>query len=125
MTNFEMVAEFMDAFDQEVHTSARMADEDTQKLRLELILEEFKELVDATQKSDIIEVADALTDLLYVIYGAGHAFGLDLDTCFKEVHASNMSKLGDDGKPIHREDGKVLKGPNYFQPNLHKCLNWS
>ena len=125
MTNFEMVAEFMTAFDQDVHTTVHMPDEETQELRVELIREELQELVDSIQDSDTIEIADALTDLLYVIYGAGHAFGLDLDTCFKEVHASNMSKLGDDGKPIHREDGKVLKGPNFFQPNLHKCLNWS
>lgn len=120
-----MVAEFMSAFDQDVHTTVHMPDEETQELRVELIREELQELVDSIRDSDTIEIADALTDLLYVIYGAGHAFGLDLDTCFKEVHASNMSKLGDDGKPIHREDGKVLKGPNFFQPNLHKCLNWS
>ena len=125
MTNFEMVAEFMTAFDQDVHQTAHMPDEEVQQLRVELIREELQELVDSIRDSDTIEIADALTDLLYVIYGAGHAFGLDLDTCFKEVHASNMSKLGDDGKPIHREDGKVLKGPNFFQPNLHKCINWS
>jgi predicted HAD superfamily Cof-like phosphohydrolase len=125
MTNFEMVAEFMSAFDQDVHKEVHMPDTDTQKLRVELIREELQELVDAIENSDTIEIADALTDLLYVVYGAGHAFGLDLDCCFKEVHASNMSKLGDDGKPIHREDGKVLKGPSFFQPNLHKCLNWS
>jgi predicted HAD superfamily Cof-like phosphohydrolase len=125
MTNFEMVAEFMTAFDQEVHTNVHIPNEDTQKLRVALIEEELGELSDAIRDNDIIEVADALTDLLYVVYGAGHAFGLDLDKCFKEVHASNMSKLGDDGKPIHREDGKVLKGPSFFQPNLHKCLNWS
>ena len=125
MTNFEMVAEFMTAFDQDVHTKAHMPDDDTQLLRVELIREELEELKDAIAENDIIEVADALTDLLYVVYGAGHAFGLDLDTCFKEVHRSNMSKLGDDGKPIHREDGKVIKGPNFSEPNLHKCLNWS
>ena len=125
MTNFEMVAEFMSAFDQEVHTKVKWRDAETQKLRVALIEEELQELIIAIRDEDTVEVADALTDLLYVVYGAGHAFGLDLDTCFKEVHASNMSKLGDDGKPIHREDGKVLKGPSYFQPNLHKCLNWS
>lgn len=125
MTNFEMVAEFMSAFGQEVQTSVHMPDVEVQKLRVALIEEELQELVDSIRESDTIEIADALTDLLYVVYGAGHAFGLDLDKCFKEVHASNMSKLGDDGKPIHREDGKVLKGPSFFQPNLHKCLNWS
>jgi predicted HAD superfamily Cof-like phosphohydrolase len=125
MTNFEMVAEFMSAFGQEVNKSATLRNEDVQKLRVALIEEELQELIDAIRDEDTVEVADALTDLLYVVYGAGHAFGLDLDTCFKEVHASNMSKLGDDGKPIHREDGKVLKGPSFFQPNLHKCLNWS
>ena len=125
MTNFEMVAEFMSAFDQDVHTKTHMSDKNTQQLRVELIREELEELKEAIADNDIIEVADALTDLLYVVYGAGHAFGLDLDTCFKEVHRSNMSKLGDDGKPIHREDGKVIKGPNFSEPNLHKCLNWS
>lgn len=125
MTNFEMVSEFMEAFGQDVHTAAHMPNEEVQKLRVALIEEELNELIDAVRESDQIEIADALTDLLYVVYGAGHAFGLDLDKCFKEVHASNMSKLGDDGKPIHREDGKVLKGPSFFQPNLHKCLNWS
>ena len=125
MTNFEMVAEFMTAFDQEVKTSVTTRSDEVQKLRVALIEEELQELIDAIRESDTIEIADALTDLLYVIYGAGHAFGMDLDKCFQEVHRSNMSKLGDDGKPIHREDGKVMKGPNFFQPNLHKCLNWS
>ena len=125
MTNFEMVAEFMTAFDQEVKTSVQMPGKQTEELRIELIREELEELKEAIANSDAVEVADALTDLLYVVYGAGHAFGMDLDRCFTEVHASNMSKLGDDGKPIHREDGKVMKGPDFFQPNLHKCLNWS
>jgi predicted HAD superfamily Cof-like phosphohydrolase len=125
MTNFEMVAEFMTAFEQEVKTSVQMPGKQIEDLRVELIREELEELKEAIANSDAVEVADALTDLLYVVYGAGHAFGMDLDRCFKEVHASNMSKLGDDGKPIHREDGKVMKGPDFFQPNLHKCLNWS
>mgnify|MGYP002414128021 CR=1 FL=1 len=124
MTNFEKVAQFMTAFNQEVHTSVKWRDLDTQKLRVDLIQEELDELKEAFDNEDVIEVADALTDLLYVIYGAGHAYGLDLDKCFEEVHASNMSKLGADGKPIHREDGKVLKGPDFFQPDLNKCLHF-
>ena len=93
------------------------------KLRLDLIKEEFDELKDAIDKKDLLEVADALTDILYVTYGAGHAFGIDLDKCFEEVQNSNMSKLGEDGKPIYNEAGKVMKGPNYFKPDLSKYLN--
>ena len=119
VSNFERVREFMTTFGQEAKTSPEFPSEDIQKLRVELIDEEFKEL----QESDnLVDVADALTDLLVVIYGAGHAYGIDLDACFKEVHRSNMSKLGEDGKPIYREDGKVLKGPNYSEPNLDAVL---
>ena len=119
VSNFERVREFMTTFGQEVKTSPEFPSEDIQKLRVELIDEEFKEL----QESDnLVDIADALTDLLVVIYGAGHAYGIDLDACFKEVHRSNMSKLGKDGKPIYREDGKVLKGPNYSEPDLDAVL---
>ena len=117
-TNFEMVGEFMTAFGQEVKTKAEFPSNDVQMLRVDLIAEELGELKDAINQNNLVEVADALTDLLYVVYGAGHAFGIQLDTCFYEVHASNMSKLGEDGKPIYREDGKVLKGPNFFEPEL-------
>jgi len=123
-TNFELVGDFMQVFGQEVKDIPEMADEDTQKLRYELIAEELQEFKDAMDAMDIVEVADALTDLLYVVYGAGHSFGLDLDCCFAEVHASNMSKLGEDGKPIYREDGKVLKGPGFFKPNLEYVLDF-
>jgi predicted HAD superfamily Cof-like phosphohydrolase len=126
MTNFEMVGEFMETFGQEVKTKPEAPDEKTIALRVDLIEEELKELMQALyhdpDKVDLVEVADALTDILYVTYGAGHAFGIDLDKCFKEVQASNMSKLGEDGKPIYREDGKVLKGKNYFQPDLKSIL---
>ena len=122
MTNFELVGEFMNSFGQEVKTKPEHPNDDTQLLRVELIREELEELKDAVAENDIIEVADALTDLLYVVYGAGHAYGIDLDKCFEEVHASNMSKLGEDGKPIYREDGKVLKGKNFFQPDLKYVL---
>jgi predicted HAD superfamily Cof-like phosphohydrolase len=125
MTNFELVGEFMNAFGQEIKESVRLPSENVQQLRVDLIAEELDELKEALAQGDSVEVADALTDLLYVVYGAGHAFGMDLDRCFQEVHSSNMSKLGDDGKPIYRDDGKVMKGPDFFQPNLHKCLNWS
>lgn len=125
VTNFDRVKKFMKAFGQEVKTSAELPDNDTVDMRLNLIEEEFQELLTAVHdpniKSDkerLVEIADALTDILYVTYGAGHAFGIDLDKCFHEVQASNMSKLGEDGKPIYREDGKVLKGPNYFAPDL-------
>jgi predicted HAD superfamily Cof-like phosphohydrolase len=121
-SNFQKVKEFMETFGQEVKTSPAFPDEDTCKLRVELIAEELKELVEAINDKDIVEVADALTDILYVTYGAGHAFGVDLDACFDEVQRSNMSKLGEDGKPIYREDGKILKGPNYFAPDLTKFI---
>jgi len=121
-TNFELVEDFMLAFGQEVLETPTMPDKAIQDLRVDLIAEELEELEYAIEKEDIVEVADALTDLLYVIYGAGHAFGIDLDACFLEVHNSNMSKLGEDGKPIYRDDGKVLKGPNFFEPDLEKVL---
>lgn len=122
MSNFEMVEDFMEKFGQEVKTEPEFPDNETIALRLELIQEELNELREAIGNADIVEVADALTDILYVTYGAGHAFGIDLDKCFEEVQASNMSKLGEDGKPIYREDGKVLKGKNYFQPDLTSVL---
>ena len=125
MTNFEMVREFMNAFGQEVKTKTEMPDKETQVLRYALIHEELNEFVTAMKQEDLVEVADALTDLLYVVYGAGHTFGLDLDECFFEVHKSNMSKLGENGRPIYREDGKVLKGPNYFAPDLETVLGLS
>jgi len=117
-TNFELAGDFMNAFGQEVLTEPTLPDTSLAKLRLELIREEFEELTVATNAMDIIEIADALTDILYVVYGAGHAFGIDLDACYREVHSSNMSKLGEDGKPIYREDGKVLKGPHFRSPDL-------
>lgn len=121
-TNFEKVENFMIAFKQEVKVQPELADFNTAELRLDLITEELDELSVAVDNDDIVEIADALTDLLYVVYGAGHAYGIDLDECFDEVHRSNMSKLSEDGKPIYREDGKVLKGPNYFTPNLEGVL---
>lgn len=120
MTNFEKVAEFMTAFKQDVETEPGWTS--VSELRYDLIDEELKELRQALDERNLIEVADALTDLLYVVYGAGHSFGINLDKCFEEVHNSNMSKLGEDGEPIYREDGKVLKGPNYWQPDLKKVL---
>ena len=117
-TNFQLAADFMRAFDQQVHEEPVWPDFSTRELRLESIREEYEELEEAIDNNDMVEVADALTDLLYVIYGAGHAFGIDLDACYNEVHASNMSKLGEDGKPMKNEMGKVLKGPNFFEPNL-------
>ena len=122
MTNFEAVGQFMITFGQEVKTTAEMADADTCHLRLELISEELNELYDALKDKDIVAVADALTDILYVTYGAGHAFGIILDKCFTEVQRSNMSKLGEDDKPIYREDGKVMKGPNFSEPDLKSIL---
>lgn len=122
MNNFEKVAQFMTTFGQEVKTSPSFPDQDTIKLRRELIDEELKELDVAIADNDPVEVADALTDLLYVIYGMGHSFGLDLQKCFDEVHRSNMSKLDEDGKPIYREDGKILKGPSYTPPNLKDII---
>ena len=121
-TNFELVGDFMEAFGQTVQLDPTWPDFNTRELRLELIHEELDELAQAVDDRDIIEIADALTDLLYVVYGAGHAFGIDLDECFQEVHSSNMSKLGPNGKPIHREDGKVMKGPGYFEPDLEGIL---
>ena len=122
MTNFESVKKFMQTFGQEVRTNASFPDDKIINLRVDLIKEELSELKEAIEKKDIKEVADALTDILYVTYGAGHAFGINLDKCFLEVQNSNMSKLGDDGKPIYNEHGKVMKGPNYFKPNLSKFV---
>ncbi len=122
-TNFELVAEFMRAFEQDVYSNPTLRDPQTRALRHELIREELEELDEAMREKDTIEVADALTDLLYVVYGAGHAFGIDLDACFLEVHRSNMSKLGEDGNPVKRSDGKIMKGPGFFAPNLESVLN--
>jgi len=122
MSNFEKVAEFMKAFDQEVKTSTGLSSAKINNLRINLIKEEVEELINAINEKNIMEVADALTDILYVTYGAGHAFGINLDKCFDEVQRSNMSKLGKDGKPIYNEAGKVMKGPNYFKPDLSKFL---
>ncbi len=122
MTNFESVKKFMETFGQEIKEKASFPDDKITSLRYELINEELSEFKEAIDNKDIKEVADALTDILYVTYGAGHAFGIDLDKCFKEVQNSNMSKLGVDGKPIYNDKGKVMKGPNYFKPNLEKFV---
>ena len=122
MSNFEKVKLFMQTYGQEVKTKANFSDEKTNKLRVDLIKEELEELTKAMDEKDLLEVADALTDILYVTYGAGHAFGINLDKCFDEVQSSNMSKLGEDGKPIYNEVGKVMKGPNYFKPDLSKYI---
>ena len=122
MSNFQSVKKFMQTFGQEVKSKAEFPNEKIVQLRYELITEELEELRQAIKDKDIKEVADALTDILYVTYGAGHAFGIDLDKCFKEIQDSNMSKLGSDGKPIYNEYGKVMKGPNYFKPDLNKFL---
>ena len=122
MTNFENVKQFMQIFGQEVKTKASFPSDKIIHLRLHLIEEELLELKEAIDKKDIKEVADALTDILYVTYGAGHAFGVNLDKCFEEVQNSNMSKLGSDGKPIYNEHGKVMKGPDYFKPDLNKFV---
>ena len=122
MSNFGSVKKFMETFGQEVKNKAEFPDEKIQNLRISLIEEELSELKEAIKNKDIKEVADALTDILYVTYGAGHAFGIDLDQCFDEVQRSNMSKLDENGKPIFNEQGKVLKGPNYFKPNLEKFI---
>ena len=122
-TNFELVGDFMEAMDQEVLIYPVFPEEHIQKLRLDLIEEELDELHLGVDNIDIIEVADALTDLLYVVYGAGQAFGIDLDECFQEVHESNMSKLGEDGRAVKREDGKVLKPDTYFPPDLKRVLS--
>ena len=122
MTNFEKVGKFMETFGQEVKSKSSFSSEKINSLRVSLIEEELEELKQAINEKNLLEVADALTDLLYVTYGAGHAFGINLDHCFDEVQKSNMSKLGDDGKPIYNEHGKVMKGPNYFKPDLNKFL---
>ena len=122
MSNFESVKKFMETFGQEIKEKASFPNDKITSLRYELIKEELDEFKEAIDKKDIKEVADALTDILYVTYGAGHAFGIDLDKCFEEVQNSNMSKLGNDGKPIYNENGKVMKGPNYFKPNLEKFV---
>ena len=122
MTNFESVKKFMETFDQEIKEKASFPNDKIISLRYELIKEELEEFKDAVDKKDIKEVADALTDILYVTYGAGHAFGINLDKCFEEVQNSNMSKLDLNGKPIYNEKGKVMKGPNYFKPNLSKFV---
>ena len=123
MTNFEKVGYFMKTFGQEVKTKPGLSTEKINKLRVSLINEELEEFKEAIKNNDLKEVADALTDILYVTYGAGHAFGINLDKCFNEVQQSNMSKLGDDGKPIYNDMGKVMKGPNYFKPDLTKFVN--
>ena len=122
MTNFEKVGYFMKTFGQETKTSADLSTDKINSLRVSLINEELEELKKAISERDMLEIADALTDLLYVTYGAGHAFGIDLDKCFDEVQNSNMSKLGENSKPIYNESGKVLKGPNYFKPDLRKFI---
>ena len=123
MSNFSQVGVFMKTFGQEVKDKPSFSTDKVNKLRLELIKEELSELTEAMNNKDLLEVADALTDILYVTYGAGHAFGIDLDKCFQEVQNSNMSKLDENGKPIYNEAGKVMKGPNYFKPDLTKFVN--
>ena len=122
MTNFEKVGKFMKTFGQEVKTKPGLSNNKINKLRIDLIDEELTEFKEAIKNNDLKEVVDALTDILYVTYGAGHAFGVNLDECFDEVQRSNMSKLGKDGKPIYNQAGKVMKGPNYFAPDLNKFL---
>ena len=124
MSNFDSVRKFMLTFGQEVKEKSEFPSDKIVKLRYDLIAEELSELKEALENKDLKEVADALTDILYVTYGAGHSFGIDLDKCFDEVQKSNMSKLGKDGKPIYNEFGKVMKGPNYFEPNLNKFIKW-
>ena len=123
MTNFDKVGIFMKTFGQEVKTKPSFSTDKINKLRFDLIKEELEELKEAFDKKDLLEVADALTDILYVTYGAGHALGINLDKCFEEVQNSNMSKLDENGKPIYNEHGKVMKGPNYFKPDLSKFVN--
>ena len=123
MSNFNKVGTFMKTFGQEVKTKPSFSSDKINKLRIDLIKEELDELQEAMKNNDLIEVADALTDILYVTYGAGHAFGVDLDKCFDEVQNSNMSKLGENGEPIYNESGKVMKGPNYFKPDLSKFVS--
>ncbi|MDC0151189.1 nucleoside triphosphate pyrophosphohydrolase family protein [Candidatus Pelagibacter sp.] len=123
MSNFSKVGIFMKTFGQEVKDKPSLSTDKINKLRIDLIREELEELTDAMKNEDLLEVADALTDILYVTYGAGHAFGIDLDKCFDEVQNSNMSKLDRNGKPIYNDSGKVMKGPNYFKPDLSKFVN--
>ena len=123
MSNFSKVGTFMKTFGQEVKTKPSLSTDKINKLRIDLITEELKELTEAMNNRDLLEVADALTDILYVTYGAGHAFGIDLDKCFEEVQNSNMSKLDEKGNPIYNESGKVMKGPNYYKPDLSKFVN--
>ena len=123
MSNFNKVGTFMKTFGQEVKTEPSFSTDKINKLRIDLIKEELQELTEAMNNKDLLEVADALTDILYVTYGAGHAFGIDLDKCFEEVQNSNMSKLGEDGNPIYNESGKVMKGPKYFKPDLSKFVS--
>ena len=123
MSNFNKVGTFMKTFGQEVKMKPSFSSDKINKLRIDLIKEELQELTDAMNNKDLLEVADALTDILYVTYGAGHAFGIDLDKCFDEVQNSNMSKLGENGEPIYNESGKVMKGPNYFKPDLSKFVS--
>ena len=123
MTNFEKVGLFMKTFGQEVKTNAGFSSDKINKLRIDLIEEELEELKQAILEKNLTEVADALTDILYVTYGAGHAFGIDLDQCFEEVQNSNMSKLDENGKPMYNDAGKVIKGPNYFKPDLSKFVS--
>tara|TARA_B100000683_G_scaffold57302_1_gene55021 strand:- start:844 stop:1215 length:372 start_codon:yes stop_codon:yes gene_type:complete len=122
MTNFEKVGFFMKTFGQDVKQSSSFSSDKINELRINLIKEELDELIEAMNKKDLVEVADALTDILYVTYGAGHAFGINLDDCFEEVQNSNMSKLDINGKPIYNDQGKVMKGPNYFKPDLNKFI---
>lgn len=122
LSNFERVKDFMNSFGQIVRLRPKLIDKETSDLRISLIEEEVRELKQAVEENNLVEIADALTDILYVVYGAGATYGIDLDECFKEVHRSNMSKLGIDGSPIYREDGKVLKGPNYYPPDLEAIL---
>ena len=124
MTNFESVKKFMETFGQEIKEKASFPNDKIISLRYELIKEELEEFKDVIDKKDIKEIADALTDILYVTYGAGHAFGINLDKCFEEVQNSNMSKLGLNGKPIYNDKGKVMKGPSYFKPDLSKFIAW-
>ena len=124
MSNFTDVKAFMKTFGQMVRTKPQFPDEKTIQLRYDLIKEELKELELAMKTKNLKEIADALTDILYVTYGAGYAYGIDLDKCFKEVQRANMSKLGEDGKPIYNEKGKVMKGPNYIEPNLKQFVEW-
>ena len=123
MSNFNKVGTFMKTFGQEVKTKPSFSNDKINKLRIDLIKEELDELQEAMKNNDLLEVADALTDILYVTYGAGHAFGIDLDKCFDEVQNSNMSKLSGNGEPIYNESGKVMKGPNYFKPDLTKFVS--